>query len=69
MGPGGDTDVLSVTLPLNPLMLVRVAFETAEEPLLIVSDVGVAETENPITVTDTRTVLARVPLSPLMKRL
>jgi hypothetical protein len=45
VGPGGETDVVSVMVPLKPLMLVKVTVEVAHKPAGVVRLEGLAVME------------------------
>ena len=47
--PLGGVDVARFTLPVNPLMLVRVMFEVPETPAEIVREVGLAVSVKSVT--------------------
>lgn len=66
--PGGETVVVRVTVPVKPLMLVRVTTELAHEPCRMMKLLGTAEMvksgAGTITVKSTLTECDRLPLTP-----
>jgi hypothetical protein len=51
LGPMGETVAERLTVPLNPLMLVRVISDVAVEPLGRLSELGLADMEKSVTAT------------------
>jgi len=70
--PAGEDDSVRLTVPMNPLRLVIVAVEFAEEPCATLRLLGLVEREKserdtPLTITEIRNVWKSVPLIPAME--
>ncbi len=64
--PDGDVAEDRVTVPVNPLTLLSWIVEVAEDPLRIVRDAGLDETEKSTTLTVTTTECDRDPTVPVI---
>jgi len=65
VGPAGDEEAESPTVPENPLRLVTVIVDEAEFFAGKLSEEGVAEMEKSVTVTETDPVFVSDPLLPV----
>ena len=66
VSPEGDTEAVSVTLPVKPSTGATVIVEVPVAPARTVAVVGDAETEKSFTVTVTAVEWLSVPLAPVM---
>jgi len=70
--PTGEDESVRLTVPVNPLRLVKVAVEVAEEPCTMLRLLGLAVREKsgsgtPLTLTEIVNVWNDVPLIPAME--
>ena len=63
--PAGETDDVSATVPVNPLIGATVIVEVAAVPAVVVTAVGLAVTEKSVTATVTVAECVMLPLVPV----
>jgi hypothetical protein len=65
VNPAGDTELVSATVPVNPLTGATVTVDVAAVPTVVVTAVGLAATEKSVTATVTVAEWVRLPPVPV----